>query len=165
MLLEHLTIDAVWLNRRLDFPRPAQYAAEGAVQLLWLVRRYCAKLLYELEFHSSPDPLAMRPRYKELLSDALKIEYTETDYLADMDGGFYVSEYVRAWAFEAQLRNFLRETFGSAWFTRREAGSLLRELWSEGQRYNADELLKEVAGTGIELEAVADRIKEALAAA
>ncbi|MGH3000425.1 MAG: hypothetical protein ACRDNM_14100, partial [Gaiellaceae bacterium] len=49
MLLEHLTIDAVWLERRLDFPRPREYAGEGAVQLLWMLRRYCAKLLYELE--------------------------------------------------------------------------------------------------------------------
>src|SRR5581483_11924773 len=33
MLLEHLTIDPVWLARRLDFPRPAEFAAEGALQL------------------------------------------------------------------------------------------------------------------------------------
>jgi hypothetical protein len=42
---------------------------------------------------------------------------------------------------------------------RREAGSLLRELWSEGQRLRADELLDEVAGTELELSAVADRIR------
>jgi len=165
MLLEHLTIDAVWLSRRLDFPRPAEYAAEGALQLLWLVRRYCAKLLYEIEFHSSPEPQSMRPRYAEILSEAMKVPYTDTDYLADMDASFYVSEYLRAWAFEAQLRNYLRETFGNAWFSRREAGSLLRELWSEGQKHSADELLHEVARQPIELEAVAERIREAVDAA
>jgi hypothetical protein len=165
MLLEHLTIDAVWLTRRLDFPRPAEFAAEGAVQLLWLLRRYCAKLLYEIEFHSGADPVAMRRRYYEILSDAMKVPYSESDYLADMDSGFYVSEYLRAWAFEAQLRNYLRETFGSAWFSRREAGSLLRELWAEGQRPTADELLQDVARQPIELDAVADRIREAITAA
>jgi hypothetical protein len=165
MLLEHLTIDPVWLTRRLDFPRPHEFAAEGAVQLLWLVRRYCAKLLYEIEFHSVGDKSEMRQRYKDLLTDALKVEYTDTDYLADMDGSFYVSEYLRAWAFEAQLRSFLRETFGNTWFTRRDAGSLLRELWAEGQKHNADELLKEVAGQPIELAAVAERVREAIAAA
>jgi hypothetical protein len=165
MLLEHLTIDPVWLSRRLDFPRPAEYGAEGALQLLWLVRRYCAKLLYEIEFHSSPDPQAMRPRYAEILSEAMKVPYTDTDYLADMDASFYVSEYLRAWAFEAQLRNYLRETFGNAWFTRRDAGSLLRELWAEGQKHSADELLREVARQPIELEAVAERIREAVDAA
>jgi hypothetical protein len=165
MLLEHLTDDPVWLERRLDFPRPFELAAEGAAQLLWFVRRYCAKLLYEIEFHAAADVTEMRPRYVELLSDALKVEPSDTDYLADIDEGFYASQYLRSWAFEAQLRSYLREKFGNAWFARRDAGSLLRELWAEGQKYNADELLREVTGETIELEAVADRIREALAAA
>src|SRR5438874_10315633 len=33
----------------------------------------------------------------------------------------------RSWAFEAQLRDFLRTEFGDTWFARREAGDLLRE--------------------------------------
>jgi hypothetical protein len=165
MLIEHLTIDPVWLERRLDFPRPYEFAAEGAMQLLWIVRRYCAKLLYELEFHTAEDPTALRPRYVELLGEATKVEPAAADYLGDMDGGFYASEYLRAWAFEAQLRAHLRERFGNAWFSRREAGSLLRELWAEGQKPTADELLQEVAGETLELAAVGDRIREALAAA
>ena len=165
MLLEHLTMDPVWLERRLDFPRPHEFAAEGAVQLLWLVRRYSAKLLYEIEYHVAPDKTVMRPRYVELLSDALKVSPSDTDYLSDIDDGFYASQYLRAWAFEAQLRAYLREKFGNAWFTRRDAGSLIRELWTEGQKPTADEILQEVTGATIELEAVADRIREALAAA
>ncbi|HET7571057.1 MAG TPA: hypothetical protein VFJ77_00135 [Gaiellaceae bacterium] len=165
MLLEHLTFDPVWLERRLDFPRPYEFAAEGATQLLFLVRRYCAKLLYELELHAAADPTALRPRYVELLRDATTIAPSDTDYLADVDEGFYASSYLRAWAFEAQLRSFLRERFGNAWFSRRDAGSLLRELWSEGQRQTADELLREVSGESLDLAAVADRIGEALAAA
>jgi hypothetical protein len=165
MLLEHLTIDPVWLDRRLDFPRPHEYSAEGATQLLWLLRRYCAKLLYEIEFHAAADVAAMRPRYVELLGDALKVNPSDTDYLADIDDGFYASNYLRAWAFEAQLRAFLREKFGNAWFTRKDAGSLIRELWSEGQKPTADEILQDVTGATLELEAAADRVREALAAA
>jgi hypothetical protein len=56
----------------------------------------------------------------------------------------------------------LRQEFGRAWFTRPEAGSLLRELWSEGQRSTADELLSEVAGARLELAAVSERIEEDL---
>ena len=164
MLLEHLTIDPDWLERRLDFPRPYEFAAEGATELLWLVRRYAAKLLYELEFHTAEDLTALAPRYVELLSDATKVEPAAVDYLGDIDDGFYASQYLRAWALEAQLRAHLRERFGNAWFSRREAGSLLRELWAEGQKPNADELLREVTGETLELAAVADRIRESLAA-
>jgi hypothetical protein len=164
MLLEHLTIDPVWLERRLDFPRPYEFAAEGATELLWLVRRYSAKLLYELEFHTAEDLTALGPRYVELLSGATKVEPAAVDYLGDIDDGFYASQYLRAWALEAQLRGHLRERFGNAWFSRREAGSLLRELWAEGQKPTADELLREVTGETLELAAVAYRIRESLAA-
>jgi hypothetical protein len=165
MLLEHLTFDPVWLDRRLDFAQPHRFAAEGATQLLWFVRRYSAKLLYELEFHSAENVTAMQPRYVELLGDATKIEPAAADYLGDMDAGFYASEYLRAWAFEAQLRAHLREKFGNAWFSKHDAGSLIRELWAEGQKPTADELLRDVAGERLELAAVGDRVREALAAA
>jgi hypothetical protein len=165
MLLEHLTTEPAWLERRLDVPRPHEFAAEGATQLLYMLRRYCAKLLYEIEFHAADDVTTMKARYVELLHDATKVEPSDTDYLADLDDGFYASNYLRAWAFEAQLRAYLREKFGNAWFTRRDAGSLIRELWSEGQKPTADEILEDVTGASLELEAVADRVREALAAA
>jgi hypothetical protein len=165
MLLEHLTIEPAWLERRLDFPRPREFAAEGAGQLLWLLRRYCAKLLYEIEFHQADDVTTMRGRYVELLSDALKVTPSGTDYVDDIDDGFYASQYLRAWAFEAQLRSYLRERFGSAWFTRRDAGSLLRELWAEGQKPTADEILQEVTGATIELAAAGERARELLSGA
>ena len=104
----------------------------------------------------------MRNRYAELLSDALKIDVTPANYLADIDSGFYVSSYLRSWAFEAQLRAYLKEKFGSKWFATRDAGSLLRELWGEGQKMRAEEMLKEVTGSTLEMEAVAERVREVL---
>jgi hypothetical protein len=161
-VVEQLTHDVAWLTRMLSFPKPHEFAEESAINLLFFVRRYCAKLLYELEYHAAPDVTAMRPRYVELLGDALKVDPSPTDYLADIDAGYYVTSYLRSWAFEAQLTSFLREEFGSDWFARREAGSLLKELWELGQKPTADELLKDVTGAPIELEAVADKIRAAL---
>src|SRR5213075_1258865 len=83
MLLQHLTDEPAWLTRRLDVGRPDELAREGATGLLYFVRRYCAKLLYKLEFHAVDDVTAMSGRYVERLGDALKIEPSETDYLAD----------------------------------------------------------------------------------
>ena len=164
MLLQHLTDEPAWLNRRLTFPRADEFAREGAATLLFFVRRYCAKLLYELEFHRMPASRIgeLQSRYVELLGDALKIEPSPTDYLSDLDPGFYVSNYLRSWAFEAQLRTHLKHEFGTTWFARREAGGLLRDLWSEGQRLDAHDMLKQVTGAEVELEAVAERIREHL---
>ena len=60
------------------------------------------------------------------------------------------------------MRAFLKEKFGTKWFATRDAGSLLRELWGEGQKMRAEEMLKEVTGSTLEMEAVADRVREVL---
>jgi hypothetical protein len=160
MLFEHLVDDPAWLSRRLDFAKPEDFAEESAVSLLYVVRRYAGKLLYELELHGEVEVESMQSRYVELLHDATKIEPSGADYLADVDDGFYCTCYLRAWAFHTQIESHLREELGRAWFTRAEAGSLLRELWAEGQRLTAAELLDQVAGTTLELAAVGERIEE-----
>jgi hypothetical protein len=164
-LFEGLVREPAWLERRLDVSRPRQLAAEGGVLELFYARRYSAKLLYELEFYRADDPTEMRGRYVELLGDALKIEPTTSSYLADIDPGFYVTEYLRSWAFEAQLRDHFRTVFGNAWFARREAGELLRDLWSEGQARRADDMLEELSGSRLEMAALDERIRESLALA
>ncbi len=162
MLMQHLVTEPAWLNRRLDVPRVDELARDGAISLLYFVRRYSSKLLYEIEFFQADDPKTMRGRYAELLSDALKIPVNPESYLDDIDGGFYVTGYLRSLAFEAQLREFLRGELGNEWFARRDAGDLLRELWSLGQEPTADELLKDVSGQTLEMASVVARVREAL---
>jgi hypothetical protein len=101
----------------------------------------------------------MSGRYVELLGNALKIEPSPTDYLADVDPHFYCTAYLRSWAFEAQISTYLRERWGNEWFTQRQAGSFLRELWELGQQPTADELLREVTGAPIAFESVAEAIR------
>ena len=89
MLFDHLVNDPAWLSRRLDFARPDDFAAEGSAELLYFVRRYCGKLLYELELHGDGELDPMRARYVEWLREATKIEPSPADFLADVDEGFY----------------------------------------------------------------------------
>jgi oligoendopeptidase F len=163
-MMEHLLLEPGWLSRRLDFPKPEEFAAEAATGSLYLLRRYCGKLLYEIEFHGAAelDEKAMSSRYVELLGEALKIEPSPTDYLGDIDPSFYVTGYLRSWALQSQLREHLRQRFGSHWFADAKAGGMLRELWSEGHRLNADELLAEVTGEKVEMEAFAQSLREQL---
>ena len=161
-LFDHLISDPTWLDRRLSFPDPRGFTAEAAAQELWFLRRYCAKLLYELELYVADDIESMRSRYVEILGGALKVEPSPTDWLFDVDPGFYCTEYLRSWAFEAQMRFHLCERFGYDWFTKPSAGSLLRDLWALGQEPTADAMLADVTGAGIEMAAVAERAREML---
>jgi hypothetical protein len=162
MLMQHLVTEPAWLNRRLDVPRVEELAHDGAVSLLYFVRRYAAKLLYEIEFFQAAEIPSMRSRYAEILGDSLKLPVNPESYLDDIDGSFYVTGYLRSWAFEAQLREFLRSELGNDWFAKRDAGDLLRELWSLGQGPTADQLLRDVTGAKLEMASVAERIREGL---
>ena len=162
MLLELLVNEPRWLERRLDFGRASEFAAEASAVQLYFVRRYAAKLLYELELHTNDSLESMPTRYVEHMREATKLEYWEGDFLSDVDPGFYAAGYLRAWAFEAQLRSFLREEFGTDWFAQPAAGSLLRELWYEGEGMTADDIIREVAGAELDLDAVRERIWETI---
>jgi hypothetical protein len=161
-LFERFVIDPSWLTRLLAFPQPVEFAQRGALQDLFFARRYAAKLLYERELYEAEEPAAMASRYVEILGNALKIEPSPADYLADVDDGFYCTAYLRSWAFEAQLSAYLRERWGTDWFAQRQVGSFLRELWELGQQPTADELLKDVTGAPIEFESVSEAIRARL---
>ena len=84
-LFDHLVNDPTWLDRLLSFADPKSFTAESAAQELWFLRRYSAKLLYELELYLTDDVESMRSRYVEILGGALKVEPSPTDWLFDVD--------------------------------------------------------------------------------
>jgi hypothetical protein len=164
-LFEHLLGDPEWLGRRLGAGAAAAgaYARFCALQKLYLVRRYAAKLAYELELHGDAPPAGLPDRYAELLSQATGVPSPPTDYLEDVDDGFYCTCYLRAWAFEAQLREHLRAGHGPAWFEAPRAGEVLHELWSLGQSRPAEELLRGVTGAELDFGVLAGEAERALA--
>lgn len=161
-LFEGLISTPSWLTRLLGEEEAHELGWEGAVQKLYFVRRYCAKLQYELELHAATDLSKMPARYVELQQKATLIEPSAADYLRDLDEGFYCTSYLRAWAFEARVRAHLCQRFSSNWFARPKAGELLRELWSQGQRLNADEVVSGLDGSRLDLIALAAELRETL---
>jgi hypothetical protein len=158
-LFEHLTEEAAWLGDVMGADGVDAYLAFARATKLVFLRRYAAKLRYELELHSDGRPLEEMPgRYSELLTEAVGIEWPRTTYLSDVDPGYYAANYLRAWAFETHLRGVLCERFGERWFTRSEAGDLLRSLWREGQRLSADELLAQVTGERLDFGVMLDEV-------
>jgi len=146
-LLEHLVSDPDWLQAQLGVGDPEPAVEHARAFRLVMLRRYSAKLAYELDLHGpSADLERMPERYAELLSGAVRVPWPRTSWLADVDDGFYAACYLRAWALERHWRAALRERFGERWFASTDAGEWLRGLWRNGQRLNADELLAEVLG-------------------
>ncbi len=150
-LLEHLLEEPPWLRECLGAEDPAPAVAHARASRLMLLRRYAAKLVYELELHGSSSELERMPaRYAELLSAATGVRWPHESWLADVDEGFYAACYLRAWALAARWRVALQERYGEAWFESSAAGEWLRGLWRHGQRLDAVELLADAVGEDLD---------------
>jgi hypothetical protein len=158
-LLEHLVSDPAWLEERLGIGDSEAAVEHARAFRLVMLRRYSAKLAYELELHGPSGRLAEMPgRYAERLGRAVRVPWPRASWLADVDDGFYAACYLRAWALETHWRAALRERFGERWFASPEAGAWLRGLWRHGQRLNADELLAETLGEELDFARLARSI-------
>ena len=155
-LFDHLVEDPEWLERRLGIDDAEELVAQARAQRLMMLRRYGAKLSYELDLHGADGHREDLPAlYSSGLTEAVRVDWPEELYLVDLDPGFYTAAYLRAWAFESQLREMLRERFGAAWFDSPAAGELLRGLWAQGQRLDAAELLEGLGGARLDFAALA----------
>jgi len=145
-LLEHLAADAAWLEDVLGVEDASAVRDHARGTRLLFLRRYCAKLGYELELHADGDLDRMRDVYVRRLSAAARVDWPGATWLSDVDPFFYAARYLRAWALETHLRAVLRERFGERWFAEPEAGAVLRDWWSRGQASDAEDLLAELTG-------------------
>ena len=124
---------------------------EQGVNDLFMVRRYCAKLTYEIRLHRG-NLDRMGPEYAERLSEATLFRYPEGEYLLDVDPGFYSARYLRAWQLQALLASQLTQRFDEDWFRNSRAGGFIQNLMSRGQADNGDQLATAVGGGPLSFE-------------
>ena len=154
-LFEHIPEDPLWIAEKLGAD-PDPVASHVRAVRLYFLRRYAAKIAYELELHAEDADLdAMPARYAELLGSATRVAWPAASWLDDVDSGFYVASYLRAWALEDRWRAGLRDRLGERWWAQEEAGRWLTGLWRRGQRLRGDELLAEATGEELRFQALA----------
>ncbi len=163
MLWDHLTLDDGWLRRyaELSGSDTRELRFELAVAELYMLRRYAAKLRYELAFHRG-ELDDMSGLYAEMLTDATRFRYPESDYVRDIDPGFYAARYLRAWQLEAAVATSLLERHGEDWYRNPEAGSAVLDLMRCGQADPADRLAQEATGAPLSFDAAVARLEAAL---
>jgi hypothetical protein len=158
-LLEGLTANAEWLDRVIGGEEAGAAIEHARAARLVMLRRYSAKIAYEVELHAPEADLAEMPeRYSALLGEGIGVPWPRETWLSDVDSSFYVACYLRAWALEVDWRDALRERFGEAWFEDRASGDWLRRLWSQGQRLDADRLLAEATGESLGFDRLASEL-------
>jgi hypothetical protein len=162
MFLDHLVMDRSWLETFLGPDDIEDLLRFMRLKQLYMVRRYGAKLDYELILHDGA-PLAGKDRvYMDKLTEATRIPYPAVSYLDDVDMAFYCARYLRAWIFQAQMHGYMRKTFGDRWFSDRNAGAKLLELFRLGQRHSADEIARQLGYSGVEIGPLLEDVKKVL---
>ncbi len=161
-LFEYLLTDENWLKQHTPMKEPKEYLDFFYLYKLYFLRRYGAKLSYELKLHTADSTKGMDKTYKETLEKALKFKHPENHYLIDHDDGFYCAQYLQAWIFEEQLRATLKERFGEEWFNRKESGTFLKKLWANGQKHDVVELAQMLGSKDLSMELLLSSFKKHL---
>lgn len=161
-LLEYLLANENWLKQHTPIKNAKKYLNFLHLYKLFFVRRYGAKLSYEIKLHTSETLEGMDKVYEASLNKVLKFENGKNHYLVDHDDGFYSAQYLQAWIFEEQLRATLQKKFGEEWFNSAEAGKLLMKLWADGQKYDAVELAKILGYNGLDINPLLTSIQKQL---
>lgn len=170
MLFDHRMQDRGWLLRYtdLDKARMQQFLRMAGFEELHYLRRYCAKLIYEVEaYGDEADWDELPDLYVETLTGATTFEYRPADAFIDFDPRYYSTRYLRAWQLQAVLDESLVSRFDADWYRNPSAGPWLAgELWAEGQRESAEEIAARVGvgGEGLSFGPLARNIEKLLGA-
>jgi hypothetical protein len=161
-LFNHLPSEGDWLTAMLQFTDNRGFIDSTLLTRLHIVRRYAAKLIYERQLHSSDNLSGAPGLYSQLQTTATKFQTGEAEFLTDLDDGFYSANYLRAWAFEVALRDYLKTKFDRRWWTSQRAGNFLKEIWDTGDRYNADEMAAQIGIGPINFDLLIDEFNRQL---
>lgn len=166
-LLNHLFLDPLWLSehRGVSAEKAREITSDLSLLITHNVRRHCAKLSYEIVLHGSDEMRAesLSATYARLQTEATMFRRSPALYLWDVDDGFYAAAYLRAWAFEASLREHLRTRHGRRWWATRRAGDELIDLWNTSSRYSVEELARLIGFGEISFDLLADTLTKAMA--
>jgi hypothetical protein len=162
-MFDHLVLNRRWLDVYLDYTDVDDFLRFGNVSELYFMRRYAAKLSYEVQLHSQTGPLDdMAAVYGRHLSEALMVDVPPQSYLLDVDDAFYVASYLRAWMLEGAWRMMLQDRYGMEWFRDEAAGAWIRELWGHGQHFTAEQLLLKNGGGRLDTDPLRHHLERAL---
>ena len=155
MLFDHRMQDRGWLLRytELKSGNVDEFLRLAGFEELHYLRRYCAKLIYEVEAYGDNAEWKDLPDlYVDTLTKATNFQYRAADAFVDFDPRYYSTRYLRAWQLQAVINETLVTRFDLDWYRNPLVGPyMIQEMWAEGQRETAQELAARIAPDGDQL--------------
>ena len=134
---ENVLADPAWAAARLGIPDGDPYFARRAFARLFRLRLAAASLSGLL----TPGGSDWQAQYSAVLH--IRLDPSEIDWLRSrIRGRLAATRMILLPVLEAQLRRYLQEQFGTAWYDQIACGKFLKEIWQEGRRTDLEELQK-----------------------
>jgi hypothetical protein len=137
-LFASLFAEPSWLVETFGFVENREFRRLLAIMELMRARRDAAQLCYEVEFYGDRLAGPAGPRYVELLSDGVRVQYDEAGHL--VTESLAAADRLRGRALALHMREHLKTRYGHAWWRSRKAGEMLIDIWNTGHRYRIEEL-------------------------
>lgn len=162
-VFDHLVLNREWLATYVGYGDADDFLRFANISDLYFMRRYAAKLCYEVELHRQTGSLdKMASVYSRELSEAVCVDVPPESYLLDVDDGFYCASYLRAWMLEGAWRMMLQDRYGMRWFENEAAGAWIKGLWAKGQHFTAEQMLLKNDGGRLDPDPLRHHLERAL---
>jgi len=139
-LLQNMCFSPSFLQRQLGLSSEAaeKMSFYKTLKDLSVFRRYVGKFLAEHEMFEKND-IGNGNIYAALMKEHTGFSYRPETHLFDLVPEFYALDYLISWMAEATMEKALTTSLGDEWMFKPEAGEILKEWWSLGNRYEVAE--------------------------
>jgi hypothetical protein len=146
-LFGRLLLDSHWLTKHHEAGARAEpLLASLALKEIYFLRLLATQFRYELELHKSPDPEKMDVVFSDMIAEHCSVRFAPEAYLYLTDFHLNSARYLRGVLLESVLRRRLAERFGRDWFSKREVGGFLKDLWKGGGRLTYADAMERLGG-------------------
>ncbi len=148
-LFQHITVNPVWLREMIGMTQQDEFLRFNAFLNLLRFRRLIGQFLYQIELFEAQSVNNMREQFKLNMQRAHGVSFESSGYLS-FDMEFYSAGYIRARMFENQLRLYLTDTFGDAWWRNPKTAEFLRAYYRNGRKLRADDVVLDLGFNGLD---------------
>jgi hypothetical protein len=160
-VFQNLVYERKWLDRYIDYDQGDDFFKLLFLRRLMYTRLAAGRLLYEGLLYSGESIDSLPDIYKEIMEQALHTRVSGRDFLTPEDirePMLSVSRF-KALLIEPYLSKHLQETYDEQWWRVKDAGTELKNIWSEGGRCRLEEISETSGfdGTAAELRGIFER--------
>ncbi len=148
-LFQNMTLNPEWLREMAGMSDQSAFLSFNAFLSLLRFRRLAGSFLYQMDLFLSNSLENMEELYLHHHEQAHGVRFSPSGYLS-FDMELYTAGYLRARLFELPLRHYCLREFGNDWWRNGKAGDFLVQLYREGRKLRADDVVKTLGYTHLD---------------